>query len=80
MHKPKLANILKEMQERHLDHAKKEMNGIEAIGEITKFRCRRVKQQNHMNYKSEYDPLIGSYPKLMFAIASDTKLNSVNKR
>ena len=47
------------MQLRHLDHIKKDMNGIEAIGEITNHRRRRVKQQNHMNYKSEYDRLLG---------------------
>ena len=47
------------MQLRHLDHIKKDMNGIEAIGEITNHRRRRVKQQNHMNYKSGYDRLLG---------------------
>ena len=67
------------MKVRHLDHIKKDMNGIEAIGEITNYRRRRVTQHNLMNYKNEYERLIGSYPKLMLAIASDTKLNSVNK-
>ena len=51
------------MKVRHLDHIKKDMNGIEAIGEITNYRRRRVTQHNHMNYKNEYERLIGSYPK-----------------
>ena len=35
------------------------MQGIEAISEYTSYRCRRAKQHNNMNYKSEYDRLIG---------------------
>ena len=40
------------MQLRHLDHIKKEINGIETIGAINNYRRRRVKQQNNMNYKT----------------------------
>ena len=35
------------------------MYGIETIGEITNYRRRRMKQLNSMNYKNEYDRLIG---------------------
>ena len=40
------------MQLRHLDHIKKEINGIETISAINNYRRRRVKQQNNMNYKT----------------------------
>ena len=39
------------------------MNCIETIGEITKYRRRKMKQQNSMNYKSKYDRLIGKLSK-----------------
>ena len=47
------------MQLNQLNHVKKEMQGIEAISDYTSYRRRRAKQQNNMNYKSEYDRLIG---------------------
>ena len=55
----RLAKLIKEMQLNQLNHLKKEKPGIEAISEYTSCRRRRAKQQNNMNYKSEYDRLIG---------------------
>ena len=48
-----------DMQLRHLDQLKKEMNGIETIGAITNYRRRSVKQQDNMNYKIDHDQVIG---------------------
>ena len=58
-YRPKLAKLIKEMQLNQLNHLKKEMQGFEAISDYTSYRCRRAKQQKNMNYKNEYDRLIG---------------------
>ena len=55
----KLAKVIKEMQLNQLNHVKKEMQGIEAISDYTSYRRGRAKQASNMNYKSEYDRLIG---------------------
>ena len=55
----KLAKLIKEMQHNQLNQLKKEMKGIEAISDYTSYRRRRAKQQKNMNYKGEYDRLIG---------------------
>ena len=47
------------MQLNQLNHVKKEMQGIEAISDYTSYRRGRAKQASNMNYKSEYDRLIG---------------------
>ena len=59
VNKPKLVNIIKEMQRNQLKHLKTEMEGIEAIKDYTRYRRRRAKHQKNMNYKNEYDRLIG---------------------
>ena len=47
------------MQLNQINHLNKEMQGIETISDYTSYSRRRAKQQNNMNYKSEYDRLIG---------------------
>ena len=47
------------MQLNQLNHLKKAMQGIVAISDYTSYRRRRAKQQKNMNYKNEYDRLIG---------------------
>ena len=55
----KLAKLIKEMQLNQLNHLKKELQGTEAISDYTSYRRNRANQQKNMNYKSEYDRLIG---------------------
>ena len=47
------------MQLNQLNHLEKEMKGIQSISDYTSYRLRRAKQQKNINYKSEYDRLIG---------------------
>ena len=58
VNKTRLVKVNKEMQ-LNKNHLSKEMKGIEAIVDYTSYSRRRAKQQNNMNYKSEYDRLIG---------------------
>ena len=48
------------MQLRQLYHLKKkEMQGISTIGNSNNYRRRKLKQQTNINYKNEYDRLVG---------------------
>ena len=38
---------------------KKQTEGIQSIRDYTRYRLRRTKQHNNMNYKDEYDRLVG---------------------
>ena len=47
------------MQLRLIQHLRKEMKGIESLGANNHYRLRRLRQQQNINYKNEYDRLLG---------------------
>ena len=47
------------MQLKQFNHIENEIKGIQSISDYTSYRLRRAKQQRHINYKSEYDRLVG---------------------
>ena len=47
------------MQLRQIQHLRKEMKGIESLGANNHYRMRRLRHQQNMNYKNEYDRLLG---------------------
>ena len=57
--KPKLRKTLREMQLRQIQHLRKEMQNIESLGANSHYRMRRLRLQQNMNYKNEYDRLLG---------------------
>ena len=59
VNKTKLAKLTKDMQLRQLDHINQDMKCIETIGEITRYRRWKIKQQSCINYTNENDRLIG---------------------
>ena len=57
--KSKLANRIKELQLRQLDHLRKEMKCISTIGISHNYWRRRLREQNNINYKNKYEILVG---------------------
>ena len=51
--------LVKQMQINQLNHLKKEMDAIETIHRASDFRRRRLRDQNNINYKNEYDRITG---------------------
>ena len=51
--------LIKQMQINQLNHLKKEMDAIETIHRANDYRRRRLRDQNNINYKNEYDRITG---------------------
>ena len=51
--------LVKQMQINQLNHLKKEMDAIETIDRANNYRRRRLRDQQNINYKNEYDRIIG---------------------
>ena len=51
--------LVKQMQINQLNHLKKEMDAIETIHRANDYRRRRLRDQNNINYKNEYDRITG---------------------
>ena len=51
--------LVKQMQINQLNHLKKEMDAIETIDRANNYRRRRLRDQNNINYKNEYDRITG---------------------
>ena len=59
LHKADRIKLVKQMQINQLNHLKKEMGAVESIGQANNYRRRRLRDQNNINYKNEYDRITG---------------------
>ena len=57
--KTKLTKLIQQMHENQINHLKKHLNAVETIGQANDYRRRRLKEQNNINYKNEYDRIVG---------------------
>ncbi|MFM7990108.1 MAG: hypothetical protein ACKPKO_63415, partial [Candidatus Fonsibacter sp.] len=53
--KTELAKYILQMHQNQINHVKKHLNAVETIGQANDYRRRRLRQQNNINYKNEYD-------------------------
>lgn len=47
------------MHQNQINHLKKHLNAVETIEQFNDYRRRRLRDQNNINYKNEYDRIVG---------------------
>ena len=57
--KTKLTKFIQQMHLNQINNLKKHLNAIETIGQANDYRRRRLREQNNINYKNEYDRVVG---------------------
>ncbi|MFM7278089.1 MAG: hypothetical protein ACKO1I_10620 [Microcystis aeruginosa] len=57
--KTKLTKLIQQMHENQINHLKKHLNAVETMGQANDYRRRRLTEQNNINYKNEYDRIVG---------------------
>ena len=57
--KTKLTKLIQQMHANQITHLKKHLIAVETIGQANDYRRRRLREQNNINYKNEYDRIVG---------------------
>ncbi len=57
--KTKLTKYIQQMHQHQTNRLKNLLNAVETIGQANDYRRRRLREQNNINYKNEYDRIVG---------------------
>ncbi|MFM7979987.1 MAG: hypothetical protein ACKPKO_11795 [Candidatus Fonsibacter sp.] len=51
--------MIQQTHQNRINHLKKHLNAVETIGQANDYRRRSLEEQNNINYKNEYDRIVG---------------------
>ena len=60
--------LVEQTDQRHIHNLKKHLNAVETIGQANGYRRRRLRDQNTINYKNEYDRITGELSQSNFLV------------